>query len=166
MNKALFTFLCTFPVILAAQPSAIAIGRRVHIETVGQKPIAGTLIAQTADGLVIVGPLGERTPVTTAALTRIRVSEGRSRSRGALVGLGYGSLIVGGGLGGMVALSDEPEWAPLVAVVAGLYGGVLGAGIGAIIGREQWTAVSLSPPRVSVRIAPRNVPGVGLSVSF
>jgi|GEM_PF-7014313 len=166
MNKALFAFMCCVPAILAAQPPAVALGRRVRIEAVGQKPLTGTLIAQTADSLVIAGARGARAPVTTAALVRIRVSKGRSHSRGALVGLGYGSAILGGAFGALVLGSDMPDMMAIAVAVGGLYGGVLGAGIGALIGREQWTDVSVSPARVRVRLAPRNVPGVGLSVSF
>jgi hypothetical protein len=134
--------------------------------------IQGTVFSQVADSIRIAsGDVVQVVP--TASIVAMQVGSGRSHTRGALVGLKRGAIIVGGagavlfgsGYATYEGQKQPSDLAGLIAVSA-YAGAFYGAIIGAAIGSEQWTNVY--PERVAMTLAP--VPngrtGVGVSLRF
>jgi hypothetical protein len=138
----------------------------VRVETADNWTRTGTLVSQTADTLVIDAPGDPRTPLATSTIRRIRVYEGRSHGRGALQGMGYGAAILGGTLGGLALVGSDPDWVLGWVFVGGVYGSVIGLGVGAIFGAETWTTTYASFPRVTVGPTRGGARGIGLAFTF
>lgn len=139
MKESLLILMCVLPAVAAAQLPAVAVGSRVRIESSEMGRVKGTLLAQSADSLIVESWRDGRTPISTKSISRFSTSLGRSHSQGAKKGFGYGAVILGG---------------------------VIGAGIGALIGSESWADVRTVLPRVSVQAAPGQIRGLGLAIGF
>ena len=145
--------------LVALQP-----GARVRVQASGV--VAGgleaTVVARVRDTVTLTTSRGTPIAVPLAAITAAEVSRGRSHRDGAVKGLavGAGVGLVVGLLGAIVddARSDECGAEPCEnnltpgEVVAGGFGtgAVLGAGIGAITGVEQWERLTI-PRYVALR---------------
>jgi hypothetical protein len=149
---ALAVTVCLCPAQVSAQTiPAIDAGARVRVWTADKHTVAGRVEARTPDALVI-RPDGQTTTISlpVATLQRIDVSRGtssrrssawRSAKRGALIGavLGASSLAlqheeVGGG-------TSVVEAAALGTWSGGLFGGAIGAVVGALSRHEHWERV-------------------------
>ena len=130
-------------------------------------------MSQTPDSIMVAVPGAIRTVVASDDVTRIAVSEGRSRVHGARRGMTYGAAIVGGaatllftaayiGEGGTGDFGDVVVLSAITAVSGAIYG----AAIGGLIGHERWSTVYSAPIRVSLGPSRRGSPGVGLSIRF
>jgi len=132
-------------------------GARVRVQASGVVAgrLEGTVLARVRDTVTLTTSRGMLIPVPLAAITTAEVSRGRSHGDGAVKGLalGVGVGLAVGLLSAIVydARSDECGAEPCEndlspgEVVAGgfMTGAVLGAGIGAIMGVEQWERLTI-----------------------
>ena len=140
-----------------AQLTELQPGTRVRVEASGivAGRYVGTVLASTADTMTIGSP--DRLPlaIPTARISAIEVSRGKSKMEGAKRGVLWGAPI-GLALGAFAAAmptcdrgrynncDDYPT--DVEFVVGNLVGSVvIGAGIGALIGREKWERFQLRP---------------------
>jgi hypothetical protein len=156
--------VCSFFILCAeagsqeqlASPFPLTVGSRIRL-------LAPTVVTGRIEGMVIqldgrsmlVGANG-RTPVSVPhqAITRLEVSTGR---RGhALLGLGIGAA-VGAGLGAALgstgcvpAVGCGQSYSGGAAAVGAVGGAAWGAGIGALIRTDRWSAVPLERLRLSL----------------
>jgi hypothetical protein len=142
----------------AAQFDEVLPGARVRLRAPGvvASRYVGTVLDRRADTLFVSHAPGSRVVVATRAITSLEIDRGRSRAAGAKVG-----AIWGGGIGlisglmtmemrntGTVQDADSIGAASWVTLMTTSYG-LVGAGIGAIIGRRHWERFDVAP-RVSV----------------
>jgi hypothetical protein len=160
---------------LLAQQSSIPAHARVRIRHAGTRNwTTATFTRRDADSLYLDTASGEAA-FARSGITEMDVSRGMRRRT--LSGALYGGLILGGigaGLGALAAATDETEDGDLGAeaafVGAGLgvvAGGLLGAGIGALIKTERWETVDPKSLQLSLIFTP-SPSGLraGLSASF
>lgn len=175
MRRALlFVLFSIAPATTAAQAPLIPLGSRVRVETQQRGRVDGTLMSQTEDSIVVAAPGALRTVVVSASIARIRVSEGRSRARGAVRGMKIGAAVGGGsvalvfGAAYIGSTDSNKKITGLLSFVAvGVLEGVMvGAGIGALVGAEAWTTVYSRPIRVGFQSSQSGAPGVGVSITF
>jgi len=171
LRAALLGFALMLPLAPAgAQSGALEPGTRVRVEAPRcvPYPVEGTIVSRRGDALRIERSRGNAVTVPIATLTRVEVSRGRSRLAGALrgglwgaaAGLGVGVVSVVASNGCVGDCSDEPsDREYLLATPAA--GALLGAGVGALIGRERWERVPL-PARATV--GPGRARGFSLAV--
>ena len=170
MRTSSFIRALLVPCILCAAPPAAAqmadlqTGVRVRLAAPGVTAarIEGMVVRRTTDSIAVVTQPGGIVVVPTRSITAGEISRGKSRAAGAKRGFvwGTGTMTLYGILlmsidecaGDNRAGSTAPrcketgwEFVPLAAVSGGLWG----AGIGALIGRERWEQFSM-PARVSV----------------
>ena len=168
---------------LAAKAQFPEVQPGVRIRVVAPGAVAGrfkgTVLQRTADSLVVGAPNTMPLHIPIARITELEISRGKSRGKGALRGILWGAPIgAGAGLVSMSAINscdvrypgtlnrpctdatsgDKARWVLLSTVSFSLWG----AGIGALIGREDWASYDI-PQRTSLLVKPRQV---GLSVSF
>ena len=148
--------------------SPIAVGTRVRLRapTVVSGRIEGMVIEMDESSLLI--GVNDRVPlrVSRQAISQLDVSTGQHRQalKGMIMGAGIGLAVFA--LTGAAYQGDESssarDWASFLGT--GLAGGALwGAGIGALIKTDRWSAVPLE--RVRVGLAPTQRGGVRLSLS-
>lgn len=157
---------------LPATTFPMTVGSRVRLlaPTVAQGRLEGMLVEMSEQSLVVDMGKSRLVSVSRQAITQFEVSRGRHHH--ALVG-----MVIGAGVGGALAevtLGDRNYCEAIVvcrtnhrweALRLGLVaGGVLGAGVGALIKTDRWSPVPLD--RVRVSIAPTRERGVGLSVAI
>jgi hypothetical protein len=148
------------------------VGSRIRLQapTVVTERIEGTVIRVDAESLLVGG--NDRAPVSVPrqAITRLEVSTGRHGH--ALLGMGIGAAI-GAGLGAawgstgcLPAVGCGKSYSGAAALGGALGGGLWGAGIGALIKTDHWSAVPLAPVRVSLGLPRRGGFRLSLSVAF
>ncbi len=174
MNRIFALIAVVASVVLASNADAqrvnqIQTGVRVRVTRTEGRPLIGSFIGVEGDSVRVM-PEGASQAVRATAereMTKIEVSGGRSRAKGALIkgliGLGIGA--VSGAILGAATYSDNnatsctpnfgcgPEWcificsksqaAGLVGVLGGSAGLVLGAVAGIATGQEQWDTATL-----------------------
>ena len=141
---------------VTAQLIEVQPGARVRIEAPGAVAgsYEGTVLARTADTLILGGPHVSPIRVPIAQITGLEISHGMSRERGAKIGMKWGVPIttaLGASILTAIAADDScPTCYPLKAseVVSGLalsalVGAIYGASIGAMIGKERWDRFEL-----------------------
>jgi len=164
------------PRVIGAQ--AVAPGARVRVTHPGEGARLATMVALTADSLVVRWAGGSDTGrMALEQVTRLDVSRGMQRRNpaprsgvGFLVGASIG-LVAGASSGsdcpstGMICMSAG-DAAVLVGGALGVVGAVIGAASG--IGRsEKWERVKVEAPRLTLVAPPRGQGrGVGLAVAF
>lgn len=131
-------------------------GARVRVEAPGvvRNRFVGTLLFPPADSLVLGSEGGPPITLRTSQLTSLEVSTGRSATEGGLRGLLIGAP-VGGILGALFSRGGEVkclDCAPSSttvqdALIMGAVGGGAGFLMGALVGREHWRRVPLTPDR-------------------
>jgi hypothetical protein len=145
------------PTTASAQFPELTCGARirVHAPAYIAGRIDGRLETQRHDSLKITRSDGSAISVPSAEVTGVQVSRGRSwwlgAARGSLWGAA-GGLAVGtaaalGPNGCGTSCTAEEARGHFLATP--LRGALLGAGVGALLGAERWTTVSL-PPRVTI----------------
>jgi hypothetical protein len=154
-----------------AQPksvSPIAVGTRIRLRapTVVSGRIEGMIIEMDESSFLI--GVNDRVPLTVSrqAISQLDMSTGQRRQalKGMIMGAGIGLAVFT--LAGAAYQGDGSgsarDWASLLGT--GLGGGAIwGAGIGALIKSDRWSAVPLE--RVRVSRAPTQRGGVRLSLS-
>jgi hypothetical protein len=140
---------------LSAQVAEVSPGARIRFRAppVVATRVTGTVLERRAD-TVLVGPeKGSPFTVPISAFTSLDISKGKSRAAGAKVGAlwstGFYALyalaIASGGDScdgrATCATTNDPTAGELIGFTAA--GALVGAGIGAIIGREKWERVPL-----------------------
>lgn len=158
---------------LCAQQAELRPGARVRLSApgtlAGQQ--TGTVLERSTDSLLFATPNGTPTRLALAALERVEVSRGRSRSRGALKGTAWGAGI---GIGlGLISVAAGNECSALDSVcptdtelvTSTIVGSaVIGVIIGAIVGSESWQKLR-APRQGSMRpVIDRS--HVGLTIRF
>lgn len=146
-------------------------GHRIRVRVREAQPSrqAGTLVALTADSLVLrtgtaatAASDATRAAIPVAAITRVEVSTGVHRQ--VFAGAVYGGQV---GLIGMLAGSLAGAWiagdAESMAMFAG--GLVAGAAIGAAVEKENWRRRPLGSIRVAVVPLPAGGLGIGLGLA-
>lgn len=155
-------------------PSAVGPGARVRVRVDSPPPprtVTGTVRTLGADTLVLApSDGGPPQTIPFASMRRLEVSRGRGVvASHVLIG-----AVAGAAIGGVVAgtsgscAADDPWcrfWRSL-AVLGGVgVGGVVGAGVGALIKGEKWMTVPLEH-RVSIAPLPGRGMGVAMTVEF
>jgi hypothetical protein len=155
VSLAALTVLCLASPLRAqdaTEMSELRPGVRIRVEAPGA--IAGaltaTLLSRTRDSITIGAPNAAPMTVAMSRVTRIDVSRGKSRRAGAVQGLKWGVPI---GLATGVLLAAIPsdctnceDYSAGAWIAQGLLAGVVwGAGIGALVGRESWAHLELTP---------------------
>ncbi len=137
----------------------------------------GELISSTADSIVLRAE-GSDSLLTfpPKAVARIEMSRGRHGHPWRGAGIGFGAGAVAGVFTALVGYRDyncymeDQDLTWLSATILGLGGGLLGAGIGALIGADvradRWEEVSLDQLRLQPVAAPGGRCGLAASVRF
>lgn len=166
--------LAVAPTRAQTLPSAVGPGARVRVRIDSPPPprtVIGTVRAPGADTLVLApadgGPLRY---IPTSSIDRLEVSRGRGVvASHVLIGAVAGAAIGGVVAGTSSSCAGDDPWCRFwrnLAVLGGVgLGGVVGAGVGALIKGEKWMAVPLEH-RVSIAPLPHGGVGVGLTVEF
>ena len=127
---------------------------RIRAPNIVDGQLTGKITSRTAEAVVVAGEHGAEYTVPFAALSELNVSRGVSHTRGALKGAMWGGGI-GLGVGLVFAAVPNSErksqsgfglGPPTVAegILLSTGGGlVIGAGLGAISGSEQWERLHL-----------------------
>ena len=127
--------------VLVAQDARIASGTDVRLVVSPDSDIRGELIAWDADTLRIQDPVSDFVHlVPSHDVERVRVSEPRTRSRGALRGFLIGSIVGALSLGTVTVASPCEAFcfsAGEAFLVGAALGGALGGGAGAAIGAAR-----------------------------
>jgi len=147
-------------------------GTRVRVTLDTSEQVTGKLAGAHRDTLLVRPELQETDrAMALGSLTRLEVSRGirPQTGKGALIGLVSGAAA--GAASGMVVCSggncvnSGEDLTTLVPVVLGIGGGVVGAGVGALIGSrfrgEHWRTFPL--PRAQVSVNVRGEPGLRLA---
>ncbi len=136
-----------------AQTDALREGVRVQLETRSNKSILGVVRSIDADTVrLFTDANGATLSVSRDEIAGIRVSHGKSATRGAIRGAMWGAA-VGAVAAGIVVVAIETDDSYVAAdgevayvVLNTLVGGALwGAGIGAFVKSERWERVSMRP---------------------
>jgi hypothetical protein len=155
---------------LAAQQTPFAeIGDRVRLTPANGPRMAGTLVRETADSVVIAGLDGEYA-FGANGVSKLEVSAGRHRNTlrgvgigmlaGAFAGIGIG--LVSGNDDGFLAFSPT-EKAKIAGIGLGVIGGALGAVIGTTSRTDRWRAVDPAP---RITALSGGGTGIGLALAF
>lgn len=152
MKPALVVALLAFPVhAFAASP--VVTGDRVRVTLIAHEPapVTGRVLELPPDAILLsTEPDSARRAIPRAAIARFEVHRGTGTNagRGAVIG----ALIVGipAAFVGMIGagVTEEPGGLSMAegALVAGGAGAVLGAGIGALVGKsekhDRWETVA------------------------
>jgi hypothetical protein len=140
---------------LSAQVAEVSPGARIRFRAppVVATRVTGTVLERRADTVLVAPEKGAPFTVPISALTTLDVSKGKSRAEGAKVGAiwsaGFYALYAlaiassGDSCDGKTtcATTNDPTAGELIGFTAA--GSLVGAGIGAIIGREKWERVPL-----------------------
>ena len=156
-----------------AQASEVQPGARIRFTgtTVGTT-VTAMVLERRGDTLKVLRGNTAPFEVRMADLTKLRISQGKSRSAGAGVGALWGAginlfstiiLVAAGADCG----DCDPEVDGTDLVLNLLSGAVLGGATGALIGKEKWSDVAL-PSRTSLQpfVGNRRQVGLALRVSF
>ncbi len=143
---------------LAAQLAELQAGTRVRVrgsDVAGR--LQGVVLSRSGDSLTVSRPNGPPIPLAFSSVSRVEISRGKSRGRGAWRGLLWGA-----GIGAVLGLvpTDDPECdrdpdafgcgsRAESMVLTAIGGSVIGVPIGAIIGVERWETLTI-PARVSL----------------
>ena len=150
--RAVALLLGALSSVVGAQQVHAPVGARVRIETRAPgRTVVGTFVSQTSDSVTVFTRQAPQTVVSSASITRIRVSEGRSHRSGArrgvkigtVIGVVTGLVILGAGVmedGGDRSLTPGGVAAGLgIWVLSGAATGAMyGTLIGGAIGAERW----------------------------
>ena len=158
--------------VLAAAPPADAqttgqlqVGARVRLVALEGKRTTGTLAGFTADSILLAG---SGHAVALDRLSKVQVSQGKRRLRGAMIGGAIGVVVgaVGGGLAGSAIYKRERNNCdnvvcvivtdPHIGTAAGVYGGgalglLSGAIVGSMVKNERWVDANGLTTRTSAR---------------
>ena len=174
MRRVWAAVLCVMlPTPLMGQMLEVQPGARVRVLAPGALAgrLTGIVIARSPDSLTITRTNAPPLAIPIARLTSVELSRGKSHAAGALRG-----LVIGAGIGLVLGLTPIPEPTcttrgcdpkPTRGEFMGtmlLGAGGLGAGIGAIVGREHWDGYQL-PARVGL-VLPSHRQGVGVSLRY
>jgi hypothetical protein len=138
--------------LVAQTNGQLQIGARVRLVSLEGRKTTGTLAGITADSMLLAG---SGPAIARDRLTRVQVSHGRRRLRGAMIGGALGAVAgaVGGGLAGAAIYRDARRDCdnvvcvvvtdPHIGAAAGVYAGgalglVTGAILGSIVKNERW----------------------------
>ncbi|MDF1502677.1 hypothetical protein PYV61_06985, partial [Roseisolibacter sp. H3M3-2] len=129
---------------LAAARAALAEGRYVAVRVAGGPRLQGHVLAPRADALALLGTWrGETHAIPAGRVATVEVrgrgNVGAGATLGALLGAGFGVVVVGTA----GAAGQRNEIGPAL-VVAATINGLLGAAIGYAVTRERWR--QLWPP--------------------
>jgi hypothetical protein len=148
LGMALLLFLAADQTDLVAQHPVP--GADLRLEAKPSQDLRGYLVELGADSLRLEDPgSGFVYVVPTVAVERLRVSQPRSRGRGALRGLLIGSVVGALSFGTLLAIiPSDGNWGAGTAfeagaIVGGVGGAGLGAGVGALWPGKRWADVPL-----------------------
>jgi len=158
------TAALAFP--LAAQLPEVQPGARVRVEAPGivEGKFTAAVLSRTADTLVLGTGSVVPTRMPIGLISSLEISRGTSHADGARNGIKWGASIMGALVSVSVIAAGDQEPCPTTrpkiwneacgplrvgdvvgaTVFSMLVGGVIGAPIGAIIGREHWDSFDLS----------------------
>jgi hypothetical protein len=131
-------------------------GDRIRLKAPGvaDRAIIGRLLRADRSALAVTRDDGSVVDVLRSAIQELEVARGRrsQATKGAAIGAaaGAGALLaaaVGGGCD-----SDDPRCVIYPVVLGAVIGGLVGAGIGAMVKTDRW--VKVDPGRVKVAVAP------------
>jgi hypothetical protein len=172
VTSALATMLLVPAEARAQEPPAspVTVGTRVRVRapSVAKGRVEGTVV-EIDEKSLLIGVSEDRAPlrVPRQAITQLDVNAGKHRRvlKGMIIGAGLGAasfavLLASTDLG--PSTSDYAEAAGLGA----LGGGILGAGIGALIQTDRWSPVPAERVRLSLGPARGRGMAVSLSVGF
>ena len=149
MRRVLFLGLLDAPFAARAQMIDVQPGARVRVTAPGvlASRFEGTVIARTADSIVVASPQALQYRLAISTINEVAVSQGKSRSLGAK----RGALWTGGIAAGLLTLAILPdtmgtagEKAGCIAFGTGVYAGI-GALVGMAIGAESWSSHTMKP---------------------
>jgi len=159
MKRMVFGFLLVVlgvPEGLLAQQGPVATGMDVRLVISSDNDLRGTLVGWHADTLLVQDPASGLVQVVPSLdVKRLRVSEPRTRGRGALRGLLIGSIAGALSLGALAAadaanctgfcIFSGTEAFLLGSAFGGAIGGGTGAAIGAAVPGTRWVDVATHP---------------------
>jgi hypothetical protein len=154
-------------------PSAVGAGARVRVRVDSpppQRTMTGTVRTLTAHTLTLApSGGGADAHIPVAAIGKLEVSRGRGIVAshviiGAVAGAAAGGLLAGAAS----SCGTDPWcrfWRSLAVLGGGGLGGVVGAGVGALVKGEKWMTVPVEH-RVTLAPVARGGVGVALTVQF
>jgi hypothetical protein len=143
---------------------------RLHAPLVADRTIAGRLLLADEDALVLSRDDGGVVSIPRLAIQDLQVARGRRSyaKRGAVIGAVVGTSVLFASYAADGFCDHDPAciiYAPVVSGAAGMFLGVVGAGVGAVVRTDRW--VSVDPGRLKVTVAPtRRGVVLGLSIAF
>jgi hypothetical protein len=151
--------------ISAERVTSLSVGARARASApaVAAAPVVGEISKLSHDAIELIVSARESPVVLPrTSLTRLEVSTGRNRRRGALLGLGIG--VVGGATVGAVGCRDSSDWSSSAcAAILGGFSGAVGAGLGALFAAgDHWAELPVG--RFQLAVAPTRSPGLGLTM--
>jgi len=150
-----------------APPLPLTVGSTIRLQapTIVQGRLQGRVMEVDDESLLISQE--DRLPVRVSrqAITRLEVRTGRHRQTltGMCIGAGIGALL-GVTFPCIAMVGCDQRNGGAAALADGLGGAAWGAGIGALIRRDHWSAVP--PVQLRMTLVPTPGRGVGLSVSM
>jgi len=171
MRGVVALLFCALSVAEAQLPS-LTPGTRVRVNMRDRSiRVTGAVMSQTSDSLTVGSSGAGWSGLAAGSVTRVRVSQGRSRSAGALRGGKIGGLIglgLGALLGSMFAGVSLDPYRDLILITAilGSEGAVLGGLIGMAVKAERWRTVYRSSSKVAVGVDAQGRPAIGLNLRF
>jgi hypothetical protein len=152
---------------VAAQTPRLELGTRVRVYApeLGIERQSATFEALRGDTLVVVADSAMYCPL--ASVVRLDLYRGRGGHPWTGAALGFVAGAIAGGAAAIISCENTlcsvgPDVVLGGAGIGGLAGGLLGAGVGALIKTDRWEEVPLDQLRVSV--APRR-DGLALTVT-
>jgi len=138
---------------------------RLLIPAVSPRRIVGKVTAFDGKHLVLLGGRGLSQAIRPAQIEAVEVMDGKRRWGTAAIGFAVGAVIGGFAykLHADAKYEDDIYNAATAVVVGAPLGGLVGAGIGAAIGRPRWVSVHLVP---ALQLEPGFRPRAGALVSI
>jgi len=171
--------LAPFSTVSAQEPLPIEPGQRVRVTAAGLGMNKQAATFHSLDGGILTVTTDSTLQCPLSDVTRLDVHQGRHGHpwRGAGIGFGAGvvagvftALLVCQGQQGQDCYDESTDMTWLIAEISGASGGLVGAGIGALIGAnvktDRWEEVPLDELRVHSLVTPDGRFGLGVSLRF
>ncbi len=142
------------PHCVVAQVGELQPGARIRLSAPGlvANDYVGVLLQRVGDTLVVAGTNLAQVRVPTSMVEHLDVSRGKSRTEGAIAGMKWGvpimtafGILIGTSIENVdcrTCTTTDNDRASIVGLFA-LSGAMYGAGIGALIGKEDWEELDL-----------------------
>jgi hypothetical protein len=119
---------------------------RLTLQEQPKRPFVGNISFSTPDMIGIVHK-GDTVNVARGELRQIDVSSGRSAAHGAAKGAAWGALVGAVAMTFGVATEGDTDFIVLAPIVGIIYGGGIGAVVGALWRSERWETRWVQPVR-------------------